>query len=71
VKGIKEREIIQTRGTSPAKALVAQRKNTKLLNVACSLRAFLCAFAGDFLSIYHARRGKLFRREQLFIILFA
>jgi hypothetical protein len=28
-----------------AKALVAQRKNAKLLNANCSWRAFLCAFA--------------------------
>jgi hypothetical protein len=31
---------------SPAKALVAQRKNAKALNATCSWRASLCAFAG-------------------------
>jgi hypothetical protein len=31
------------------KGAVAQRKNAKVLNAACSLRALLCAFAREFL----------------------
>jgi hypothetical protein len=53
--------VVSFKNKFPAKALVAQRKNAKLLNAACSWRLFLCAFAPlrETISLMTTRRAKL------------